>query len=278
VFQAYSLFPNMTARQNVEFGLRIRGRSGEQRTDRAGELLELVGLSAQGDRYPYQMSGGQQQRVALARALAIEPKVLLMDEPLSALDARVRVSLREEIRRIQTELGITALYVTHDQEEALSISDRVAVMNAGKPEQIAPPLKIYAEPATPFVAEFVGTMNRLEATVADSGSVRYGGTQLGVDAVRGRPSGDRVLVLVRPESVTIEPLSEGGDAPAGTLSGRVLSGVFLGPVTRIKVETPEQGQISADVPSATAGRFNVGATVVARFDSAHARVLDLASE
>jgi putative spermidine/putrescine transport system ATP-binding protein len=278
VFQAYSLFPNMTARQNVEFGLRIRGRSSEQRTDRAGELLELVGLSAQGDRYPYQMSGGQQQRVALARALAIEPKVLLMDEPLSALDARVRVSLREEIRRIQTELGITALYVTHDQEEALSISDRVAVMNAGKPEQIAPPLQIYAEPATPFVAEFVGTMNRLEATVADSGSVRYGGTQLGVDAVRGRPSGDRVLVLVRPESVTIEPLSEGGDAPAGTLSGRVLSGVFLGPVTRIKVETPEQGQISADVPSATAGRFNVGATVVARFDSAHARVLDLASE
>jgi putative spermidine/putrescine transport system ATP-binding protein len=278
VFQAYSLFPNMTARQNVEFGLRIRGRSSEQRTDRAAELLELVGRSAQGDRYPYQMSGGQQLRVALARALAIEPKVLLMDEPLSALDARVRVSLREEIRRIQTELGITALYVTHDQEEALSISDRVAVMNAGKPEQIAPPLKIYAEPATPFVAEFVGTMNRLEATVAESGSVRYGGAQLGVDAVRGRPSGDRVLVLVRPESVTIEPLADGGDAPAGALSGRVLSGVFLGPVTRIKVETPEQGQISADVPSASAGRFNVGANVSARFDSAHARVLDLAGE
>jgi putative spermidine/putrescine transport system ATP-binding protein len=277
VFQAYSLFPNMTARQNVEFGLRIRKRSAEQRTDRAGELLDLVGLSALGDRYPYQMSGGQQQRVALARALAIEPKVLLMDEPLSALDARVRVSLREEIRRIQTELGITALYVTHDQEEALSISDRVAVMNAGKPEQIAPPLEIYAEPATPFVAEFVGTMNRLEATVGDSGSVRYGGAQLGVDAVRGRQNGERVLVLVRPESVTVEPLSE-GDAPAGALSGRVLSGVFLGPVTRIKVETPEQGQISADVPSATAGRFNVGASVVARFDAAHARVLDLTGE
>ena len=278
VFQAYSLFPNMTARRNVEFGLRIRGRSSEQRTDRAAELLELVGLSAQGDRYPYQMSGGQQQRVALARALAIEPKVLLMDEPLSALDARVRVSLREEIRRIQTELGITALYVTHDQEEALSISDRVAVMNAGKPEQIAPPLQIYAEPATPFVAEFVGTMNRLEATVAESGSVRYGGTQLGVDAVRGRASGDRVLVLVRPESVTIEPLTDGGDPPAGALSGRVLSGVFLGPVTRIKVETPEQGQISADVPSATAGRFSVGTSVAARFDAAHARVLDLTAE
>jgi putative spermidine/putrescine transport system ATP-binding protein len=277
VFQAYSLFPNMTARQNVEFGLRIRKGSAEQRTDRAGELLDLVGLSAQGDRYPYQMSGGQQQRVALARALAIQPKVLLMDEPLSALDARVRVSLREEIRRIQTELGITALYVTHDQEEALSISDRVAVMNAGKPEQIAPPLEIYAEPATPFVAEFVGTMNRLDATVGDGGSVRYGGTQLGVDAVRGRQSGERVLVLVRPESVTVEPLSEGG-APAGALSGRVLSGVFLGPVTRIKVETPEQGQISADVPSATAGRFNVGASVVARFDAAHARVLDLTGE
>ena len=277
VFQAYSLFPNMTARQNVEFGLRIRKRSGEQRTKRAGDLLELVGLSAQGDRYPYQMSGGQQQRVALARALAIEPKVLLMDEPLSALDARVRVTLREEIRRIQTELGITALYVTHDQEEALSISDRVAVMSAGKPEQIAAPLQIYGEPATPFVAEFVGTMNRLEATVAESGSVRYGGTQLGVDAVRGRPSGDRVLVLVRPESVTVEPLGE-GDAPGGALSGRVLSGVFLGPVTRIKVETPEQGEISADVPSASAGRFNVGARVAARFDAGHARVLDLTGD
>ena len=215
--------------------------------------------------------------MALARALAIEPRVLLMDEPLSALDAQVRVQLREEIRRIQTELGITALYVTHDQEEALSISDRVAVMNQGRPEQVGVPAEIYREPATPFVAEFVGTMNRLEATVADGGSVRYGGTQLGVDAVRGRSSGDHVLVLIRPESVTIDSLGE-GDAPAGALGGRVISSVFLGPVTRIKVETAEEGQISADVPSATAGRFQIGARVVARFDASHARVLDLSGD
>jgi ABC-type Fe3+/spermidine/putrescine transport system ATPase subunit len=277
VFQHYALFPHMTVAENVAYGLRQKREDRPTVRRKVGEALDMVKMTPLANRKPRQLSGGQQQRVALARALAIEPKVLLMDEPLSALDARVRVSLREEIRRIQTELGITALYVTHDQEEALSISDRVAVMNVGKPEQIAPPLEIYAEPATPFVAEFVGTMNRLEATVGDSGSVRYGGTQLGVDAVRGRASGDKVLVLVRPESVTIEPLVE-GDAPAGALSGRVLSGVFLGPVTRIKVETPEQGQISADVPSATAGRFNVGANVVARFDAAHARVLDLTSE
>src|SRR5688500_5799194 len=232
VFQAYSLFPNMTARQNVEFGLRIRKRGSDDRSKRARALLDLVGLSQQEDRYPYQMSGGQQQRVALARALAIEPKVLLMDEPLSALDARVRVQLREEIRRIQTELGITALYVTHDQEEALSISDRVAVMSAGHAEQVATPLEIYGEPATPFVAEFVGTMNRLESAVVDgaTGRVRWGTTELLVDAAKGRSNGARVLVLVRPESVTLEPLPNGQGASDG-LSGQIASSVFLGPVT-----------------------------------------------
>ena len=278
VFQAYSLFPNMTARQNVEFGLRIRKRSSDQRAKRAGELLELVGLSVQGDRYPYQMSGGQQQRVALARALAIEPKVLLMDEPLSALDARVRVSLREEIRRIQTELGITALYVTHDQEEALSISDRVAVMSAGRSEQVAAPAQIYGEPATPFVAEFVGTMNRLEATVEDgsSGAVTWSGERLVVDAARGRSNGDRVLVLVRPESITLGA-SESGTGPAGSLSGQVAASVFLGATTRVKVRTSGEGEISADVPSSTAAGFQLGSSVVARFESSQARVLDLSS-
>jgi putative spermidine/putrescine transport system ATP-binding protein len=152
VFQAYSLFPNMTAVRNVEFGLRVRKQSGDERRRRALELLELVGLSEAADRYPHQLSGGMQQRVALARALAIEPRLLLLDEPLSALDAKVRVQLREEIRRIQTRLGITTIYVTHDQEEALSISDRVAVLSKGRIEQIGTPAEIYGSPATPFVA------------------------------------------------------------------------------------------------------------------------------
>ena len=185
VFQAYSLFPNMTAARNVEFGLRIRGRDREERRRRVAELLDLVGLSHAVGRYPHQLSGGMQQRVALARALAIEPRVLLLDEPLSALDAKVRVQLREEIRRIQLELGITTIYVTHDQEEALSISDRVAVMYRGRIEQIGTPAEMYGSPETPFVAEFIGTMNRLQSTVADDGWVEHGGSRLRVDSARG---------------------------------------------------------------------------------------------
>ena len=170
------------------------------------ELLELVGLADAGKRYPHQLSGGMQQRVALARALAIEPSVLLLDEPLSALDAKVRVQLREEIRRIQLELGITTIYVTHDQEEALSISDRVAVMYGGKIEQVGSPAEMYGNPATPFVAEFIGTMNRLIATVADDGAIDYNGLVLRVDAARGVPRGERVLCL--------DPARDGGHRAA----------------------------------------------------------------
>ena len=165
VFQAYSLFPHMTVRQNVAFGLRLRKVSAAQRDKRAIEMLDLVGLSTQADRYPHQISGGQQQRVALARALAIEPQVLLLDEPLSALDAKVRAQLRDEIRRIQLEVGITTLFVTHDQEEALAIADRVGVMRDGRLEQLAPPTEVYSRPATSFVAEFVGLSNRLAGEV-----------------------------------------------------------------------------------------------------------------
>ena len=198
VFQAYSLFPNMTARQNVEFGLKIRGRDKGDRTKRVDDLLELVGLGHAADRYPHQLSGGMQQRVALARALAIEPRVLLLDEPLSALDAKVRVQLREEIRRIQLELGITTLYVTHDQEEALAISDHVAVMFAGVIEQMGTPAEMYTAPATPFVAEFIGTMNRLEATVVDSGNgeIEHAGTRL-QHRRRTRPSERRARAPAR---------------------------------------------------------------------------------
>src|SRR5690606_37529388 len=169
VFQAYALFPNLTVAQNVAFGLRVAGTPKAETQKRVAEMLELIKLPVDeyGGRYPYQLSGGQQQRVALARALAPKPKLLLLDEPLSALDAKVRVSLREEIRAIQKELGITTVFVTHDQEEALSISDRIAVMYAGKAEQVGTPFEVYNRPATKFVANFVGTLNMLEGKVAD---------------------------------------------------------------------------------------------------------------
>jgi putative spermidine/putrescine transport system ATP-binding protein len=273
VFQAYSLFPNMTAERNIEFGLRIRKDARGARRAGVAELLELVGLSDAAKRYPHQLSGGMQQRVALARALAIEPKVLLLDEPLSALDAKVRVQLREEIRRIQTRLGITTIYVTHDQEEALSISDRVAVLSHGRIEQIGPPAEIYGAPATPFVAEFVGTMNRFESTVTDPdrGEVDYGGIRLAVAAVRGRARGERLLVLVRPETVELT-LTEGDGAG---LAGEVLSHTFLGPVTRLKVDAPG-GQLTADMPVSRAAALPIGMRVRATFPAETARVLSLA--
>ncbi|HWQ24460.1 MAG TPA: ABC transporter ATP-binding protein [Gaiellaceae bacterium] len=271
VFQAYSLFPNMTAERNVEFGLRIRKESRSARRSRVAELLELVGLSEAAKRYPHQLSGGMQQRVALARALAIEPSVLLLDEPLSALDAKVRVQLREEIRRIQTRLGITTIYVTHDQEEALSISDRVAVLSHGRIEQIATPAEIYGAPATPFVAEFVGTMNRVEATVADAerGEVELAGTRVAVEAARGRRRGEPVLLLVRPETVEVEAAVDG----AG-LAGEVVSHTFLGAVTRVRVAVGEV-EWSADLSSERAGALPVGARVQLRFPATSAQLLSL---
>jgi putative spermidine/putrescine transport system ATP-binding protein len=217
-----------------------------------------------------------QQRVALARALAIEPRVLLLDEPLSALDALVRVQLREEIRRVQTQLGITTLYVTHDQEEALSVSDRVAVMRAGKIEQIGPPAEIYGAPATRFVAEFIGTMNRIESTVAGPGTVDVGGVRLAVDAAVDRAAGAPVLLLVRPESLDLSVMN--GHLPEGSLAGSVTAQTFLGPVTRIRVASDAGPDLVATVPSGHAVDFAVGQRVSARFAPASARVLDAAAE
>jgi len=274
VFQAYSLFPNMTARQNVAFGLRIRGKKRADRDGRVNELLELVGLGHAGDRYPHQLSGGMQQRVALARALAIEPRVLLLDEPLSALDAKVRVQLREEIRRIQLELGITTLYVTHDQEEALSVSDHVAVMYGGRIEQMGSPAEMYSAPATPFVAEFIGTMNRFEGTVVDGG-VEHGGTTLQIEAARGRPHGERVLVLVRPETVEVGP-ANGGGGP-NTLVGDVVTQTFLGPVTRLKI-LGAGVDVIADVPTQKALSLPVGTRVSAGLPVEDVRLLELKDE
>jgi putative spermidine/putrescine transport system ATP-binding protein len=275
VFQAYSLFPNMTAEENVEFGLRVRGDPSERRSQRVGELLGIVGLTEAAKRYPHQLSGGMQQRVALARALAIEPQMLLLDEPLSALDAKVRVQLREEIRRVQSELGITTLYVTHDQEEALAISDRVAVLSAGRMEQIGTPAEIYGEPKTPFVAEFVGTMNRLEAQVAEGGHVERRGHRYEVDAAQGHKGGEKVLVLIRPESLELSELSPDSPVPEGAFEGRVISHSFLGPVTRVKIDTGDT-ELTADLQSRAARALRIGARVTARFDSRSPQVLTLA--
>jgi putative spermidine/putrescine transport system ATP-binding protein len=256
VFQAYSLFPNMTARQNVAFGLRLRKVNETERNRRAGEMLELVGLSAQTERYAYQMSGGQQQRVALARALAIQPTVLLLDEPLSALDAKVRAQLREEIRRIQLEVGITTLFVTHDQEEALAIADRVGVMNGGKIEQLASPVDIYHRPATPFVAEFVGLTNRLPATVSGAEADVLGVRMPLVD--RSMPDGAAVA-LVRPEAVSLTALIDGAhSADDNPLIGQVIATSFLGAVSRITVDLGAHGTVVAQLPTSEAVGFTAG--------------------
>jgi putative spermidine/putrescine transport system ATP-binding protein len=252
VFQSYSLFPTMSAIDNVSFGLRLRGRSGSDRRTRAGELLELVGLSEHTRKYPHQMSGGQQQRVALARALAVEPRVLLLDEPLSALDAKVRVQLREEIRRIQAELGVTTLFVTHDQEEALSTADRVGVMRAGRLEQCAVPAELYQRPATPFVAEFVGTMNRLPGVVVDGG-VRIFAQTVAVDGAVP-VTGTEVRALLRPEAVLVT-------AAAGEADAVITATTFFGAVTRLRLTRPDGSHILADVPSHRAAEFPAGGRV-----------------
>ncbi|MFE7337911.1 ABC transporter ATP-binding protein [Streptomyces griseus] len=240
VFQSYSLFPHLNARDNVAFGLRVRKVSAAERHATAAELLDLVGLPDHGGRFPHQMSGGQQQRVALARALALRPRVLLLDEPLSALDAKVRLSLREEIRRLQLSLGITTIFVTHDQEEALSMADRVAVLNAGRLEQCAPPAELYERPATAFVAEFVGTMNRLPGRLTGTGSVEVAGATLPVDG-EAPAGGGPVDVLIRPEGVRAEADPEG--------TATVVSASFLGSVTRVLLDLPDGAALKADLPS-----------------------------
>lgn len=277
VFQAYSLFPNMTAADNVAFGLRVRKDAKEKRSKRVKDLLEIVGLAHAAGRYPHELSGGMQQRVALARALAIEPRVLLLDEPLSALDAKVRLQLREEIRRVQAELGITTLYVTHDQEEALAISDRVAVLYEGRVEQVGTPAEIYDEPRTPFTAEFIGTMNRLQARVLDNGYVEYHDRKIQVDSVKGYREGDEVMVLVRPESLELSKLPAGSTVPGGTIEGKVFNHSFLGSVTRVKVSVADD-ELTADVSSRAMRELEIGDRVSAAFESGDARVFRLDRE
>src|SRR3954469_15322985 len=200
VFQSYALFPNMTVADNIGFGLSVRKRPGDQIRKRVAELLELINLPDKGSRYPYQLSGGQQQRVALARALALGPQWLLPDEPLSALDAKIRVALRVEIRAIQRQLGITTVYVTHDQEEALSLSDRIVVMSEGRMEQVGTPFEIYNFPTTPFVASFVGTLNLLPAKVVDprAGTLTVAGQSVHISRSFAGAAGHDVNIALRP--------------------------------------------------------------------------------
>jgi putative spermidine/putrescine transport system ATP-binding protein len=230
-------------------------RTAERRA-RAAELLDLVGLPDHGDRYPHQLSGGQQQRIALARALALRPRVLLLDEPLSALDAKVRVTLREEIKRLQQELGITTLFVTHDQEEALSMADRVAVMRAGRMEQCAAPAELYERPATAFVAEFVGTMNRIPGTLSGDHTVEVLGRRLPVDG--DMPAGSDVDVLLRPEAVGVKAVGVNGAEGSGAV---VVGAAFLGAATRLTVRLPDGTEIKADLLSHTAGGLAPGTEV-----------------
>jgi putative spermidine/putrescine transport system ATP-binding protein len=254
----------MNVAENVAFGLKVAGRPKAEIDARVKEMLGLIKLDHLADRYPYQMSGGQQQRVALARALAIKPQVLLLDEPLSALDAKIRVSLREEIRMIQQQLGITTVFVTHDQEEALSISDRIVVMNAGKADQIGTPAEIYNRPATRFVAGFVGTLNLIEAKVVDPAANRVSIGDQGVtlrEPLGTVKAGDTVSLALRPEAGSIAPDAKGDTA----LSGAVVSTNFLGSVIRTRMKVGDS-IISFDmfnspglVPPA------VGETVTLRF-------------
>jgi putative spermidine/putrescine transport system ATP-binding protein len=252
VFQSYSLFPNMVAADNVAFGLRMRHMASGQRKRKALELLEMVGLADRARQYPHQLSGGQQQRVALARALAIEPRVLLLDEPLSALDAQVRLQLRDQIRVLQQRLGTTTIIVTHDQEEALSMADRVCVMRNGRIEQVATPDELYRHPVNGFVAEFVGTMNRIPGQVDGTGVAVLGRT-VAARGIDGRANRTAVDVLIRPEALHLVAVANG--------AGIVTTKTFLGSITRVTALLDGDTSVRVDLGSEAAARIPTGASV-----------------
>ncbi|MDR7482100.1 MAG: putative 2-aminoethylphosphonate ABC transporter ATP-binding protein [Armatimonadota bacterium] len=248
VFQSYALFPNLTVFDNVGYGLQGRGLTRAQIRARVEELLALVGLQGERTKYPAQLSGGQQQRVALARALAPSPSLLLLDEPLSALDARLRVRLRHEVRHLQRQLGVTTILVTHDQEEALTMADRIAVMNHGVIEQIGTPMDVYQHPATSFVADFVGEMNFLRGTLLRPDRVRVGATELTCAPADGLSAGSPVRVCFRPEDVDVRGARTG--AP-NTIAAEVVAVDFLGSFYRatLRPAAADAAALRADVPA-----------------------------
>ena len=246
VFQSYALFPNLTAAKNVAYGLENTRAKRAEVAKRVRELLDMIGLGEHGGKYPAQLSGGQQQRVALARALATSPGLLLLDEPLSALDAKVRVHLRHEVKQLQRRVGVTTIMVTHDQEEALTMADRIVVMNRGAIEQVGTPLEIYREPASPFVADFIGVMNFVAGTVVRDGTVRLGRTELACDA-DGFAAGTEVTLAVRPEDILVQ---DGRDEAPNTLAMRVDAVAFLGSFFRADLVGDALGGalLRADLP------------------------------
>ncbi len=288
VFQSYALFPHLTSEQNIAFGMEIKKFSKDRIKKRCAELLELVGLSEMGPRYPHQLSGGQQQRIAIARALAVEPKVLLLDEPLSALDAKVRVSLRNEIRRIQQQLKMTAIYVTHDQEEALAISDRIAVMAKGKIEQLDQPEEIYSNPNTVFAATFVGTSNQFNGVVefVSEGLCKTDHYTISTTHLAHLHNNDRVLIVVRPEEVSMlstdtgigtVPTMNGKSSSDNHIPGVIELRTFLGPFTRFHVHVDGDTTLTADIPNQHARSFETGQRVVLSFAPDACQVLPIDS-
>jgi putative spermidine/putrescine transport system ATP-binding protein len=267
VFQAYSLFPHMTVAQNVGFGLEMRKVGKAERKQRVAEALELVGLGHTADRYAHQLSGGQQQRVALARALVTRPRALLLDEPLSALDAKVRVRLRDEIKAIQVELGITTIFVTHDQEEALAVADRVAVMREGVIEQLGAPEDLYRRPQTPFVAGFIGDSNRMPGVLA-GGEVTVAGAVLPVLPGSASVAEGAVTAFVRPEQLRV--VAAGSDVVGGAVRGEpagqvatVVSSGFFGAHRRTIVRLDDGELIT--VQHGTGEQFAAEQTVALSF-------------
>ena len=279
VFQSYALFPHMTAEQNIAFGMQIQRKPQEAIRQRCAELLELVGLGEMGRRYPHQLSGGQQQRIALARALAVEPKVLLLDEPLSALDVKVRITLRNEIRRIQQQLKMTAIYVTHDQEEALSLSDRIAVMAKGRIEQLDQPEKIYSEPQTAFAATFVGNSNQFRGTLesATDGLCHVNGQKFHVLPQPHLRNDASVLIVVRPEDIVLR-FDESAHDNYNILAGIIELRTFLGPFTRLQVRVQRDSSstlVTADLPNQQARSYDLGQHIALSFAPSACKVLPL---
>ena len=273
VFQSYALFPNLTIHDNVAYGLVNRRQGREKIESRVRELLKLVGLPDSGAKYPGQLSGGQQQRIALARALAAAPGLLLLDEPLSALDALERVRLRGEIRALQQRLGVTTVMVTHDQEEALSMADRIVVMNGGRIEQVGTPREIYGAPTTPFVADFVGKINVLPAVAEGGGKFRVGSVSLAVSC-RDIAAGTAVKLYLRPEEIAVHA---NGSAPGGALAAKIGKIEFLGAFCMIGImlEAADAPALVANVPRQTvdAAHLATGQAVRVSLPPAALRVL-----
>lgn len=264
VFQSYAIFPHLTVYENIAFGLRLKGLNKREAAARVDKVVELVGLTGMTGRPPSQLSGGQQQRVALARCLVMEPRMLLFDEPLSNLDAKLREQMRLEIRDLQQRLGITSVYVTHDQVEAMSISDVVVVMNEGQVAQIGSPVEIYARPADRFVADFIGKANFMQGVVVDAHTIDVAGAKVAVAQAIAQAPGQSVTALLRPEALRLERVADGrATQPSGALRGTVLRATFLGQMAEVMVEAAHGAQWLVDVPNAAVvGMPQVGDDVV----------------